>query len=130
MSQDDENYKVTYKKPPKEYQFKKGQSGNPTGRRKGSKSVDTIVKLEANRKVQVTENGKSVQCSKKEAIFKVLTNKCLAGHDKAISTLIPHLQRLDDKEEQKLAAASMKAVLAEDREILKRLGLMEDSGDS
>ena len=38
-----ENYIVGYGKPPDHTQFKPGQSGNPHGRRKGSKNYRTIV---------------------------------------------------------------------------------------
>lgn len=42
-----EVYKVGYKKPPKSGQFKKGQSGNPRGRKKKilPKSVNEAIRL-------------------------------------------------------------------------------------
>lgn len=35
----DKEYEIGYGKPPKEYQFKKGQSGNKKGRPKNSKNT-------------------------------------------------------------------------------------------
>ena len=37
------DYKVGYKKPPLHTRFKKGQSGNPSGRPKGSKNFSTLL---------------------------------------------------------------------------------------
>ena len=37
--EEDEHEAVGYKKPPKHSRFKKGQSGNPSGRRKGRSST-------------------------------------------------------------------------------------------
>lgn len=37
-------YAVGKRKPPQHSRFKKGQSGNPSGRRKGTKNLATLVK--------------------------------------------------------------------------------------
>ena len=39
----DDDYAVGYKKPPLHTRFKKGQSGNPRGRPKGSKNFSTLL---------------------------------------------------------------------------------------
>src|SRR5688572_2882322 len=38
MASRKQDYEVGFGKPPKEHQFRKGKSGNPNGRRKGSKN--------------------------------------------------------------------------------------------
>ena len=44
MPDKEPKYKVGYKKPPIENQFKEGKSGNPKGRPLGSKNFSTILK--------------------------------------------------------------------------------------
>lgn len=40
-NQDNNNYQVGYGKPPKHSRWKKGQSGNPRGRPKGTRGLKT-----------------------------------------------------------------------------------------
>jgi hypothetical protein len=82
-------YTVGKGKPPKHTRFQKGQSGNPTGRRKGSKNVATLLEQVLNERVAVTENGKRRTISKLEAMLKQLANKAASGDHHAIKLLIP-----------------------------------------
>ena len=59
-----EQYEVGYGKPPKHSQFKTGQSGNPKGRKKGVKNINTILDGILNEKVVLSENGSTYKISK------------------------------------------------------------------
>src|SRR5215472_11830443 len=80
---DDSKYPVGYKKPPRQTQFKPGQSGNAKGRPKGSKNCKTVFEKELRTPIPVTENGKRKKISKLEAIIKHTVNKAAGGDPKA-----------------------------------------------
>lgn len=61
MSEEEEPYKVGNKKPPRETQWKKGQSGNPKGKPKGTKSVSATFRKAALEKVEVRVRGGRVR---------------------------------------------------------------------
>ena len=82
-------YTVGKGKPPEHTRFQKGQSGNPTGRRKGSKNVATLLEQVLNERVIVTENGKRKRITKLEAMLKQLANKAASGDHRAIKLLMP-----------------------------------------
>ena len=82
-------YTVGKGKPPEYTRFQKGQSGNPTGRRKGSKNVATLLEQVLNERVVVTENGKRKRITKLEAMLKQLANKAASGDHRAIKLLMP-----------------------------------------
>lgn len=78
------DYEVGYGRPPKASQFKKGQSGNPSGARRHRKRKlrSTLRELaieEANELMQVTLGGRLTKITKKEAVVKKLFNDVLSG---------------------------------------------------
>lgn len=69
------DYDIGYKKPPKQHQFKKGQSGNPKGRKASERNTMSILNQELNETVTITEGGRSQTLSKREAMLKHMVNK-------------------------------------------------------
>lgn len=103
-----------YKDPPKETQFKKGVSGNPKGRPKGSRNTLKILEEVLEQKIQILQDGKQIFISKKNAMLLQLVNSAVKGNLKAISALMPFMLNLDEqtaKEEEELSL--------EDKEILE-----------
>lgn len=90
------DYKVGYRKPPKDKQFKPGQSGNCRGRPKGSKSFSTALEAELQSFIPITENGKRRMISKMRAIAKQIITKAAAGDMKAIGLYLKEIRRYDE----------------------------------
>ena len=86
-SDDTEGHEVGYKKPPKHTRFKKGQSGNPRGRPKGTKNFKTDLMEELSEQVIISEGGKQMPVSKQRALIKRTTQKALSGDMRAIGML-------------------------------------------
>lgn len=97
----DNEYEIGYGKPPETTRFKTGKSGNPKGRPKGSKNTYKMLDEILSQKIEVVENGKPVKISKKAAALTQLVNKAVKGDTKAITTLLPHMQIADVKQEEK-----------------------------
>ena len=75
----DGGYLTGYKRPPRNKQFRKGQSGNPRGPRPGARSLRTLVRRVLDERLLVIENGKRRKLPKVEAIIKQLAKKALSG---------------------------------------------------
>lgn len=84
---------VGYGRPPKETQFKPGQSGNPKGRPKGRKSIQTTFREALEQKVAVTMNGKTRLLSKLELIFHRLTTDAARGETHALKMVLALIER-------------------------------------
>lgn len=74
-----EEYEVGYARPPKASRFKPGQSGNPRGRPKGAKNVETILQDVLLRPITAMEGGKRKQITVLEAFFKRLSKLAVEG---------------------------------------------------
>lgn len=89
----DGDYEVGDKRPPKHTQFKKGVSGNPNGRPKGSTSLRTCVARQMRQKVTVTRNGRPVSMCKRDLIALQVADAAAKGDLKAAMFAV----RLDDE---------------------------------
>jgi hypothetical protein len=91
VTEEEENQgpdEVGYGKPPKHTRFKKGHSGNPKGRTKGSKGFVSIVRHELETLVEVRLNGRLMKLSKRELMIAQLVNKAAAGDQRATDLLL------------------------------------------
>ncbi len=76
---DGDDEKVGYRRPPRRSQFRKGVSGNPAGRPKGSGAVDGVART-LKRKVTITVDGKREKVAVTDAIALQMTKQALAGN--------------------------------------------------
>lgn len=76
---------MAYKNPPKETQFKKGQSGNPAGKPPGTLSFTSKVRA-ALEKIAMTKDGEDV--SYEQLLVKRVLNKAIEQGDGRMIELI------------------------------------------
>ena len=75
--------------PPVRTRFRKGQSGNPRGRPKGSRNFRTLIDEELEQELEVTENGKALKLTKRRLVARVLVNEAVRGNPRAWRELLP-----------------------------------------
>jgi hypothetical protein len=96
----DGKHEVGYARPPVHTRFKKGQSGNPKGRPRGSRSVATILHKILGEKVSVREGDKVWLISNMEAVVRRLTMKAIKGEQNAIKTVLALAKETDQLEDR------------------------------
>jgi hypothetical protein len=109
-------YKTGFGKPPVETRFKKGESGNPAGRRKGAKSFPSMFRQVMGEKVVIrTATGKPKTITKFQAAVTQVINKAAAGNLQAFKLALAIMQHVDaeagDTSETLLAGIDTKALL-------------------
>ncbi len=93
-----DDYEVGYGKPPKDTQFKPGQSGNPNGRPKGARNLKTEIREVMQATVTVTQDGKRKKISTRKAVVLRLTEKALSGNVQATRVLIDLMKTYDEED--------------------------------
>jgi hypothetical protein len=91
---------VGYCNPPQHSRFRKGLSGNPNGRPKGSLNMATVLERTLREKVVVNENGTRKSITKLEAAVKQLVDKATSGELKALQLLSALVRSAEEREAQ------------------------------
>lgn len=86
-----------YGKPPINTRFKKGQSGNPKGRPKGSRSFTSSIQRALRERVVINEGGRRKSVTKLEAALKQIANKAASGDAVTLRLLIPLMQFMEQR---------------------------------
>lgn len=79
---------VGYGRPPAETRFRKGRSGNPGGRPKGSKSAKSLLEQALAAPVAINEGGKSRVIEQRLALFKSMVARAIKGDARAAALAV------------------------------------------
>jgi hypothetical protein len=108
-------YAVGYGRPPKATRFKKGESGNPKGRPKGSRPVGAVLQEILEQRIAVTENGRTRRIPALEVMLRRLANDAMRNDVAALKTILTLVDRYSDASESQI---KLDDLLEEDRAIL------------
>lgn len=123
-------YDVGYRKPPKHAQFRPGQSGNPKGRKKGTKGMKTLAQKTLTAKVAVRTGNGPKQMMRIEALLHKMVELGMKGNPRALLALfsmyqsaVPEIVGTDMEQVTQPLSESDEAALAALKEILLSEGL-------
>jgi hypothetical protein len=107
--------KVGYGRPPVSTRFKPGQSGNPRGRPKGSKSLNQVLLQALNRRVPDPRRGGRRRVSMIELIFEGIVLGAARREPPMVRILLALMNQLAATD---VPASELEELRAGDREIL------------
>lgn len=91
MPEDDDD--VGYGRPPKHGQFRKGQSGNPAGRRVELERFATVLREELAREIVMKIGDQKVTATVMRGLTRLVVQQALSGDWKAVSELMRQINR-------------------------------------
>ena len=117
-----------YGKPPRHSRFKKGQSGNPKGRPRGSRNFSTDLKETLEKLIRITDHGKPRTVSTQLAALMRLREQALGGDARALDRLLEYARLYNDDDEMaeaaiRLSATDTEILEARDAKVLRQAGM-------
>ncbi len=111
-----DDHEIGYKKPPRHSQFKKGRSGNPKGRPKGTRNFKTDLREVLAAPVTIRQNGRATTVSSQCATFMQLQAGAVKGERHSRDRFLDYGERYGEDE----AAEDAERALAQgDQDILE-----------
>jgi len=89
-----------YKRPPAASRWKKGQSGNPSGRKRGTLNLRTDLIAELEEVIQINEGGSARRITKQRALLKSLAARGIQGDARAANLILNLIARLLEPDPQ------------------------------
>ncbi len=97
---------VGYRKPPEGVRFRKGQSGNPSGKPKGARNkpppaqgaLKSFMLEEAYRPIKVSEDGEEITLPMAQAVFRSLAQAAAKGEARAQAMFLKLVSATEDEE--------------------------------
>ena len=115
--------------PPGHTRFKPGQSGNPSGRPKGSTNLQIILERELRKFVSITENGRTRRMTKQEVMVRRLVHDAIKGEYRAVDLLLklarPALNHEGEHVSETFAMPSKEALKTIARRLKKTISEIE-----
>ena len=90
------DYAVGRGKPPRHSRFKKGQSGNPKGRPRGSENHYSILMKVLNERVVATVKGRRRTITKLQAVLMQTVNQAASGDYRHTQLLLSKLPQIEE----------------------------------
>ena len=115
------SYAVGYKRPPQHTRFQPGVSGNPSGRRKGSKNIRSIFEKILGEEISLREGSITKKITKAEAVVRSLVISAMKGDSRSQQNLFRLAEQIGQFVEPPAPLQRIERVIVDPRDMRRDL---------
>jgi hypothetical protein len=115
------SYTVGYKRPPEHTRFQPGVSGNPYGRRKGSKNIRSIFEKILGEEISLREGSVTKKITKAEAVVRSLVISAMKGDSRSQQNLFRLAEQIGQFVEPPVPLQRIERVIVDPRDMRRDL---------